>query len=435
MTPATAQMSDPGRPASAGLPPRQAGRAPPGAPCPARTGRRSGPPPARRPARTAGGSPKASWVADLPAGIRPGGAHPDQAQPGPRVEARRRVQGTGGGVDLPGHVGRLGQRPRPGDRLEVGQPQLHHHRPGHRATGPQAPRRPPGQPEQLPADHLGVVHVGGEGLLRADALVRHPGITGRSSRPQASADRCAPAAWPSSRCSAASGVCAMSPTVRRPSRASDLPGLLPHPPQGGDRQRVQEVEHLRRPGRRAARPACTAADASLATNLQLATPTEQVRPCWSRMLARISSAISVGRPSRRMAPETSRNASSSDSGSTSGVTRPEDRHDLGGHGGVDPVAGRDEDRLRAQPPRPGHRHRRTDPERRGPRRSRKHHPAAAAADDHRLPGEFGLVTDLDAGVEGVHVDVEDVTAGVAASHAGYRYPTTWNWVAMSWKAG
>ena len=62
------------------------------------------------------------------------------------------------------------------------------------------------------------------------------------------------------------------------------------------------------------------ADASLATNLQLATPTEQVRPCCSRMLARISSAIRAGRPSRRMAPETSRNASSSDSGSTSGVT-------------------------------------------------------------------------------------------------------------------
>jgi hypothetical protein len=38
------------------------------------------------------------------------------------------------------------------------------------------------------------------------------------------------------------------------------------------------------------------------------------------MLARISSAILVGPPSRLMAPETSRKASSSDSGSTSGVT-------------------------------------------------------------------------------------------------------------------
>jgi hypothetical protein len=62
------------------------------------------------------------------------------------------------------------------------------------------------------------------------------------------------------------------------------------------------------------------ADASLATNLQLATPTEQLMPCWSRMLARISSAILAGGPSRLMAPETSRKASSRASGSTSGVT-------------------------------------------------------------------------------------------------------------------
>jgi len=62
------------------------------------------------------------------------------------------------------------------------------------------------------------------------------------------------------------------------------------------------------------------AEASLATNLVVATPTEQVRPYCSRTLALISRAMAAGGPSRRMAPLTSRNASSWDSGSTSGVT-------------------------------------------------------------------------------------------------------------------
>ena len=63
---------------------------------------------------------------------------------------------------------------------------------------------------------------------------------------------------------------------------------------------------------------CT--EASLATNLVVATPTEQVIPCCSLTWARISWPIWAGLPRRRSAPETSRNASSSASGSTSGVT-------------------------------------------------------------------------------------------------------------------
>ena len=61
------------------------------------------------------------------------------------------------------------------------------------------------------------------------------------------------------------------------------------------------------------------ADAILATNLTGATPTEQVMDCCSSTCARISSAITRGEPSLRTAPDTSRNASSSESGSTSGV--------------------------------------------------------------------------------------------------------------------
>jgi len=57
----------------------------------------------------------------------------------------------------------------------------------------------------------------------------------------------------------------------------------------------------------------------LATNLVDATPTEQVMPCSSCTVVRISSPISAGDPSRRSAPRTSRNASSRLSGSTAGV--------------------------------------------------------------------------------------------------------------------
>ena len=60
-------------------------------------------------------------------------------------------------------------------------------------------------------------------------------------------------------------------------------------------------------------------EASLARNFVGATPTEQVMPCSSAIRARIHSPIQAGRPSRRQAPPTSRNASSMDSGSTSGV--------------------------------------------------------------------------------------------------------------------
>jgi hypothetical protein len=60
--------------------------------------------------------------------------------------------------------------------------------------------------------------------------------------------------------------------------------------------------------------------AIFATPTQAATPTEQVIPCSSATVARIDSAISTGDPSRRTAPPMSRNASSIDTASTSGVT-------------------------------------------------------------------------------------------------------------------
>ena len=76
-----------------------------------------------------------------------------------------------------------------------------------------------------------------------------------------------------------------------------------------------------RPGRGPSTDArgLAASDASLATNLDGATPTEQVMPTSSCTRRRMSVAIFVGAPWRRRAARTSRKASSSEMGSTSGV--------------------------------------------------------------------------------------------------------------------
>ena len=61
-------------------------------------------------------------------------------------------------------------------------------------------------------------------------------------------------------------------------------------------------------------------DASFAINFVVAIPTEQVIPSLASTFALICFAISRPSPSKRFAPVTSRKASSSESGSTSGVT-------------------------------------------------------------------------------------------------------------------
>ena len=59
--------------------------------------------------------------------------------------------------------------------------------------------------------------------------------------------------------------------------------------------------------------------ATLARNLVRATPTVMGRPTCSRTSRRNRAAISVGVPAIRLIPRTSRNASSIDSPSTTGV--------------------------------------------------------------------------------------------------------------------
>ena len=268
------------------------------------------------------------------------------------------------------------------------------------------------EPEQLPQDHLPVVGVAGEGLVGAHRLVglaadRAVGViaAGRCPRP-ARAAGCR-GGRPTARWRVRTGVWATSPTVIRPSRCSIawVFSPTPHssPTSSGCRNAV--TRPAAPPPRRRAWPGGWPAWPPTPTRPR---PTEQVMPCSSwivgaQVLGDLRRRARGGGSSR----VTSRNASSSETTSTSGVTR----RKFSMHRGRDLAegleVGRDHHGLRAQPPGPGHRHRRADAVRPGEVVGREHHPAAAAADDHRDVGQVGPVAGRHGGVERVHVDVQD----------------------------
>ena len=111
-----------------------------------------------------------------------------------------------------------------------------------------------------------------------------------------------------------------------------------------------------------------------------ATPTVIGRPTCSSTSRRSRAAISIGVPDTRRSPPTSRNASSIDRPSTSGVVSLEHlEHGLAGLG-VGRHPGRHDDGVRAQPPGLAPAHGRAHPERLGLVARGQHD---AAADDHR----------------------------------------------------
>ncbi len=154
------------------------------------------------------------------------------------------------------------------------------------------------------------------------------GSTARSSMPLASAWRWRPAAEPSAEVTSSTGMSASSAMVDTPSRLRrvSVAGPTPHSADTGNGQRKSITSSAAttftpRPGRGPSTDTCGLAvsDASLATNLDGPIPTEQVMPTSSCTRRRISVAIFVGAPWSRRADRTSRNASSSEIGSTSGV--------------------------------------------------------------------------------------------------------------------
>ncbi len=107
--------------------------------------------------------------------------------------------------------------------------------------------------------------------------------------------------------------------MRMPSRCSDSPVRSPTPHSAVTGSGCRKAS-TRAAGTTSMPSGLHRADASLATNLVGATPTEQVSCNSSTTRRRIAAAMSAGRPAARTLPRTSRNASSRESGSTSGVT-------------------------------------------------------------------------------------------------------------------
>ena len=127
-----------------------------------------------------------------------------------------------------------------------------------------------------------------------------------------------------------------------------------------------------------------ASEASLATNLVPATPTEQVRPSSASTRSRMWAAICGAGPSRRTrAGDVEERLVERERLDQRGDVA-EDRHDPGAHLGVAAVAPGEEDRLGAQPAGLHRRHGRVHAE--GPGlvgRGGHHAPVAGAADDDR----------------------------------------------------
>ena len=148
---------------------------------------------------------------------------------------------------------------------------------------------------------------------------RRPTCTGRGSRLWARAWRCRPDARPSIETSAASGrlgdlADGGDPTVVELAGGDRRrrPTAVPPGADGGTSSSAS--------GGTTSRPSGLAtALATLARNLVRATPTVIGRPTRSRTSRRSATAISVGVPETLRRPPTSRNASSIDSPSTSGV--------------------------------------------------------------------------------------------------------------------
>ena len=147
---------------------------------------------------------------------------------------------------------------------------------------------------------------------------RRPTSTWRGSRLWASAWRWRPAAWPSIATRVASPSCATSPTRESP-RSRSLPAVTGPTPHSRSTGRGWRNASSRSGGTTSRPSGLATALATLARNFVRATPTVMGSPTRSSTCRRSRSAIAVGVPALRRRPPTSRNASSIESPSTSGV--------------------------------------------------------------------------------------------------------------------
>ena len=203
---------------------------------------------------------------------------------------------------------------------EVGEPHLDARPCGRQPAVRIRAGRALGQPQQLAADHPGsstsAPKVSSAPMLLLRLARARPGARRAPGQRRAGARR-RPGRARAERRAAGCGRCRRRCAARggaAPPRSCSPPPTGRRPAAGAGSRRPRSRGTTSSPS------GLAGVEASLATNLVGATPTEQVMPCSSGTGARIVSPISAGRPSSRPAPATSRNASSRESGSTSGVT-------------------------------------------------------------------------------------------------------------------
>ena len=158
----------------------------------------------------------------------------------------------------------------------------------------------------------------------------------------------------------------------------------------------------------------------MATNMLAATPAEAVNPVAAKMRSLISLARRVALASFFLLRVTSRYASSSDMVSTRSVYSKNIRADLLGDLLVFPEIGRNEQAVRAAPPRFGAGHARMDAElaRLVVGGGRHRTAVGPAADDQGFAAQFGAVAHFHGGVEHVHVDVNDLAQRTGRNPCG-----------------
>ncbi len=233
-------------------------------------------------------------------------------------------------------------------------------------------------------------------------------------------------------------MAARSPTVAMPRRSSraSVAGPTPHRACTGSGCRKASTSST--PTTLTPRPGSgpwteafglAASEASLATNFDGATPTEQVSPSSSSTRDRMRRAISGAGPWRRRALSHVEERLVERDRLDQRGEGPEDRHDPGADLAVAGVVAGEEHGLGAQAAGSHRRHGREHTEGPGLVRRRSHHPPVArTAHDHGSAPQLGLVEQLDRHEEGVHVDVQDarrfVHVRVIANVDGSS-PATW----------
>ena len=352
------------------------------------------------------------------AGHQAAGADAEQADAHRHVE--RRQQLLGGPGDGPPRVDGVGQGHRAGDGAEVAEAHLERRpcaRPGPRARS----RRPTASARRISsrARRVVVVVVLGEGLLVADRLERlvghdRPVVDAVGQRVQVApagvADRGHEGVERQGGQVADGGDAeAVEPLVGLRARRPTAPGRAGGGGRPARRRRHDHHAPARAGRRRARRRAWPPPRPAWPGTSSGPRRPSRLRPSSSRTAGPDLRRRSRARcPSRRRAPPTSRKASSSDSGSTSGVNECEDRHDPAAHLAVALVVAGEEHGVGAEPPGPAGGHGRVDAVGPGLVAGRGHHaPVAGPADDHRPARQARVAVDLDGHEERVHVHVQD----------------------------